>query len=67
MWQLFPIVDCLLVLGMALLKQYIDDGELLYVALALKFLSDLCADGWDWDVQGVDLLDLGDLRSGVRY
>lgn len=48
---------------MSLLEQYIDDGELLDVALALKFLSDLCADGGDGDVEGVDLLDLRDLGA----
>lgn len=61
MRQLFPIVEGLLELGVALEEENVDDAQLADVAVLLKFLADLCADGGHGHAQGIHGLDLGAL------
>lgn len=44
-------------------KQYIDSLHVLHVSVPFELLSDLCAEGGDWKVEGVHGLDLGCLVS----
>ena len=50
-------------LGVALEEKNVDNVQLADVAVLLEFLTDLCADGGDGDVQRVHCLDLGGLNS----
>lgn len=56
--QLLPVVEGLLVLGVALEQQDVDDAELAHVTVLLELLADLCADGGHGHAQGVHGLDL---------
>lgn len=59
--QLLPIVEGLLELGVALEEEDVDDAQLADVAVLLKFLADLCADGGHGHAQGIHGLDFGGL------
>lgn len=56
--QLFPIVEGLLELRVALEQQDVDDTQLADVTVLLELLADLCADGGHGHVQRVHGLNL---------